>query len=181
MNFLSSKNFQRLLFLLFFIAIILIKTNILLIYEIVFFASYEYLNGNKKYLQLQLYSYYNWFFLFLLGFIILVRADLFNFSDAVDYHLNSVEHLFFSFIVCLLLSVYMTLLNVFAKYKALKLVFIFVAFNFIGLLNEYFQNYFQHSDVLLLKENDSKDMMINLLGSILFVIFSYILRIKKVV
>ena len=179
MNFLSSKKFQRLLFLIFFIAIILIKTNILLIYEIVFFTSYEYLNSNKKYLQLQLHCYYNWFFLFFLGFIILVRADLFNFSDTIDYHLNSVEHLFFSFIICLLLSIYMTLFDVLTNHKALKFILIFGTFNFIGLLNEYFQNYFQHSDVLLLKENDAKDMMMNLLGSILFVIFAYIFRVKK--
>lgn len=179
MNFLSTKNFQRLLFLIFFIAIILIKTNILLIYEIVFFSSYEYLNSNKKYIQLQLHSNYNWFFLFFLGLIILVRADLFNFSDAVDYHLNSVEHLFFSFVICLLLSIYMELFEVLTNCKILKFIVIFVVFNFIGLLNEYFQNYFLHSDVLLLKENDTKDMMINILGSFLFVIFAYIFRVKK--
>lgn len=181
MNFLSSKNFQRLLFLTFFGAIILIKTKILLLYEIVFFASYEYLNSNKNYLQLQLHCYYNWFFLFFLGFIILVRADLFNFSDEIAYHLNSVEHLFFSFLICLLLSVYITLFTVFANHKVVKLLFIFIAFNLIGLLNEYFQNYFQDSEVFLLKENDSKDMVINLLGSILFIIFASVFRIKKVV
>jgi hypothetical protein len=175
----NSLKFQRLLFLVLFLIIILIKTYILLVYEVLFYLSFEYLNSNFKYLKINLHKIYNWLFLSFLGFIVLVRADLFNFSDTTDYHINSIEHIFFSGIVCLILLVYNQMFNLIRnKFKVLLLV-IFITFNFIGLLNEYFQNFFQHTPIFYLKDNDIKDLVINLIGSSLFVIFSLVFKFKN--
>lgn len=175
----TNKAFQRLLFLILFGLILVIKVHILLIYVVVFYLSFEYLNQHKNYLQMVFYQTYNWLFLAFLSFIILVRANLFEFSETTHYHLNSLEHLFFSGIICLILTIYLSILNVHFKTKFWYLLAIFIIFNGIGLCNEYFQNYFQHSEVFLLKKEDCKDVIINLIGSTLFVTALLFTKIKN--
>lgn len=175
----NSKNIQRLLFLLLFVTIIFIKVYLLLIYETLFLISFEYLNSNKKYLKITSHKLYNWVFVSFLAFIVLVRADLFNFSETIDFHINSVEHLFFSCIICLLLSIYMQIFDFLSQSRITKLIVIFVAFNTIGFLNEYFQNFFQQTPIFYLKEDDIKDIVINLIGSTIFLIVSLFYKMKN--
>ena len=56
---------------------------------------------------------------------------------------------------------------------------IFILFNFIGLLNEYFQNFYSQTQLFNLKENDIKDIFINFIGSTLFLITSIFYKIKN--
>lgn len=179
MSFLSKTTTQRLLFLLLFLAIIAIKTPILLVYEALFYLSYEYLNSNKKYTQLKNYNLYNWLFIAFVGFVVLVRSKWFYVSETVDYHLNSVEHLFFACIICLMITLYLYLFNILTSKPILTLILIFVGFNFIGLLNENFQNFFQQTPVFLLNENDIKDIIMNLIGSSSYVFLVSIFKLKN--
>lgn len=179
MNHLSTKNSQKLFFLLLFIAIILIKVYFLLIYAALFFISFLYLNSNEKYQKLEYYKFYNWIFIVFLSFIVLVRSNLFNFAKQIKYNLNTIEHLFFAFILCLLLSIYMQLFNLIFKKYLVKMLVIFILFNFIGLLNEYFQNFYSQTQLFNLKENDIKDIFINFIGSTLFLITSIFYKIKN--
>ena len=179
MKVIANRAFQRLLFLLLLGLIFIIKVPILILYEVVFYLSFEYLNQNKKYQQMVFYQTYNWLFISFLSFIVLVRANLFQLSEMIHYHVNSIEHLFFSGIICLILTIYLQILNFNFKSKFTYLLVIFILFNGIGLCNEYFQNYFQHSEVFLLKKDDCKDLIINLIGSSIFVIASLFSKIKN--
>jgi hypothetical protein len=177
MRFLSQKNIQRLLFIFLFLLIFVIKNNVLFVYEALFYISYEYLNSNKKYLEIRNHTIYNWLFIGFLMFVILVRSKWFFISESVDYHLNTVEHLFFSGIVCLILRIYFQIFN-FNLLWIKSLLLAFIAFNFIGLINEYFQNFFQQTPILLLEEGDVKDIYVNLAGSVLYLAVASISRIK---
>lgn len=178
MKFVSSKNIQRLLFVLLFLSIIFIEVPILLVYETLFYFSYEYLNSNKKYSAIRNHIIYNWLFLAFLTFIIFVRSKCFFVSESFDYHLNTIEHLFFACIICLILSIYFKIFSL--KISWIKsLLLVFGIFNFIGLVNEYFQNFFQQTPVLLLEEGDVKDIYVNLAGSGLYLVLASISKIKN--
>ena len=118
-------------------------------------------------------------FLSFLGFIVFVRIDIFNFSKSIDYHLNSLEHLFFAFVICLTLYVYMQIFNLISSKFYLNLLLVFIASNGIGFLNEYFQNFYQQQPIFNLKETNIKDIIINVIGSSLVVILSLFYKFKN--
>lgn len=169
---------QRILFFLLCAAFLLGKVYILLAYVSVYYLSFEYLNSNKKYLEIPQHKIYNWLFIAYLAFIVLVRARLFHFSEAVNFHLNTAEHLFFTFLICQTISIYMQILGLKSNNQLLKLIKIFAILNLIGLLNEYFQNFYHHLPVFSLEENDIKDLIVNFIGSLLFVVISMISQKK---
>ena len=177
MRFLSQKNSQRLLFAFLFLLIFVIKNYVLLVYGLLFYLSYEYLNNNKKYLEIRNHTIYNWLFPGFIMFVILVRSKWFFISESIDYHLNTVEHLFFASVVCLTLRIYFQIFNVLTS-TIKSLLLVFIVFNLIGLANEYFQNFFQHTPILLLEEGDVKDIYVNLAGSVLYLVIASISRIK---
>lgn len=173
------KTVQRLLFIAFIGWIIAIRMPILLVYEAVFFASYEYLNHNKKYTALPSHQFYNWLFVAFVGFVLLVRSKWLTTSEAAEYHLNTAEHLFFACVVCLTLSIYFYVSGLFPRQSFFMLAAVFLGFNLIGLLNEFFQNLFQQAPVFMLQENDTKDLCVNLTGSGVYIFFICIFKLKK--
>lgn len=175
----NTLRIQRLLFLALTIAIIISKVYVLLVYEFVYYLSFEYLNSNSKYRQINGYKTYNWLFIFYLAFEVLVRAHLFHFTKTIDYNINTSEHLFFTFLISLSISIYMQFFNLLSENRLLKLIAVFAVLNFIGLINEYFQNFFQGLPIFLLDGDDIKDMIINLIGSSLFVVLSLLYKPKK--
>ncbi len=178
MKFVSLRNIQRLFFALLFLTIIFIELPTLLVYEALFYLSYEYLNSNKSYLAIRNHIIYNWLFLTFLSFIILVRSKCFFVSESFDYHLNTIEHLFFACIICLILSIYFKIFNLnISRIKSLLLVF--GIFNLIGLVNEYLQNLFQQTPFLRLEKGDVKDIYVNLAGSGLYLVLATISKIKN--
>lgn len=170
---------QRILFLFLTIAFISTGVYILLAYLMVYYLSFEYLNSNKKYKEISAHKIYNWLFVIYPAFILLVRGRLFNFTETVVYHLNTAEHLFFAFLICLTLSIYLQLFNFLSNNDLLKLFTVFGLLNFIGILNEYFQNFYHQLPLFHLEQDDLKDMTVNLLGSTLFVIVSLFSKVKS--
>ena len=73
----------------------------------------------------------------------------------------------------------MQLFNLIFKKYLVRMLVIFILFNFIGLLNEYFQNFYSQTQLFNLKENDIKDIFINFIGSTLFLITSIFYKIKN--
>lgn len=181
MDFLNTKNLQRLTFLILFIAAILINMYMLLASQILYYLSFEYLNSNKKYINLPLYNRYNWLFISFVVFVVVVRSDLFGFSDSVDYHINTAEHLYFCVVLCLMILIYLELFNQFSQNRILKLIVVFFILNLLGLLNEFFQNLFQLRPFFSIEGNDIKDMIVNFIGSFLFVIISFFCKSKLVI
>lgn len=174
-----QKNIQRLLFFLLFAAVIVIKVPILLVYGALFYLSFEFLNRNQKYLKLKDHNTYNWFFLSFFVFIVLVRAKIFDVDQGVAFHLNSLEHVGFAAIVCLTLVLYLNILTNVKTGSFKVLGCIFLAFNLIGLVNEYFQNFFQQKPVFLLQPNDIKDLVVNLIGSGVYVLSVCVSKLKN--
>ena len=172
----SSLKIQRILFLILTVLIILSKVYVLLIYELVYYLSFEYLNSNSKYRKINGYKIYNWLFVSYLAFEVLVRAHLFHFTKTIDYNINTTEHLFFTFLISLSISIYMQFFNLLSENRLLKLIAVFVVLNLIGLINEFFQNFFQRQPIFYLNADDSKDMIINLIGSSLFVVLSLLYK-----
>lgn len=175
-----SKNIQRSIFVFLTVLIIIFRKYFLLFYAGIFYASFEYLNQNEKYSALKRHHSYNWLFIAFLAFIVVVRIRLFHDSETIEYHLNTLEHLFFAIIICLVINVYFLIFNIMQKNAVLKIMSVFVVFNLIGIVNEYFQNYFQpENQFYILKENNLKDIVINLLGSTFFLLASVNYKFKK--
>ena len=170
---------QRILFLVLTVLIILSKVYVLLIYETVYYLSFEYLNSNSKYREIDEYRAYNWLFISYLAFEVLVRAHLFHFTKTIDYNINTSEHLFFTFLISLSISIYMQFFKLLSGNRLLKLIAVFVILNLIGLINEYFQNFYQGLPFFNFEADDIKDMTINLIGSSFFVMISLLYKPKK--
>jgi hypothetical protein len=175
----SSLNIQRILFLVLTLTIILSKVYFLLIYQFVYYLSFEYLNSNSKYAEIKAHKIYNWLFVSYFAFEVLVRTHLFHFTKTTDYNINTIEHLFFTFLISLIISIYMQFFNLLSGNRLLKLIAVFAVLNFIGLINEYFQNFYQSQPIFYLDADDTKDLIINLIGSSLFAFLSLVYSLKK--
>lgn len=177
-NRISNKSIQRLLFFSLILAIVWNQHYFLLMYSGVFYLSFEYLNRNNWYLESKNHDYYNWFFVVFLAFIVWVRTRSFQFSELVELHLNTLEHLLFSFVICLLIALYLSVFGVCKEKRISKAVLVFIVFNCIGLMNESVQNHFRLLDVFTFDQNNLKDVLINLIGSSVFLIGSIGLSIS---
>ena len=178
-NLFVNKSIQRVLFYGLIVVVILNRHYMLLMYSFVFYGSFEYLNQNNRYTELIKHNQYNWIFLLFLAFIVWVRTRSYTFSQSVEFHLNTMEHIFFALTICLLLSVYVQLFGVFKENKTKNVFLVCVAFNLIGLLNEFVQNYFRLTHFSTLELSNIKDVLVNLIGSSLFLIFSIQYKFKK--
>jgi hypothetical protein len=161
-------NLLRLIYAALLIVIILAGNYSLLYYAIVMVASIEFLNSQKVFKNLPNYTIFNVIFITYLVFIIINRSRHFKFGAYTEGTLNIAEHGFFALIICSKLLLYF---HLFSKYSfKLKAIFAFIAFNLIGLINEIFQNKLNHRPLFLFIEDARKDMIVNGLGSLLFLI-----------
>lgn len=87
----SRKNIQRGVFWVLISVIVFGKHYSLLMYSSLFYISFEYLNQNNNYLALKKHNYYNCIFLLFLAFIFWVRTRTYEFSESIEFHLNSAE------------------------------------------------------------------------------------------
>ena len=155
------------------------KLYMLLTCEILFYVSFEYLNSNPDYLKLPSYRIYNWLFVGFVAFVVLIRSKVLGFSGAIEFHINTIEHLFFSGIICLTTSIYLKLFDILSGSLFKRLILIFLVFNFIGLLNEFIQNLYQGMPFFSIEGNAIKDLIVNLFGSSLFVLISALYKDKS--
>jgi hypothetical protein len=158
----------RFIYALLLVVIILGGNYSLLYYAAVMVASIEFLNSRKAFKDLPNYRIFNLIFVSYLVFIILNRSRNVKFSVYTEGSLNIAEHSFFALIICSKLLLY---LHLFSKFSfKLKAIFAFIAFNLIGFLNEIFQNQLNHRALFEFIEDARKDMIVNGLGSLLFLI-----------
>lgn len=178
-NWVSNKRIQRLLFYSLIGVVVLNEHYMMLMYSGVFYISFEYLNQNNNYLALKKHNYYNWIFILFLAFIVWVRTRSFSFSEPIEFHLNTVEHLFFAITICILITVYLQLFGILKENSIRNLFLVLVVFNCIGVVNEWVQNYFRQVEVFTLDQSNIKDIVINLIGSALFFMGSVEYKLKK--
>ncbi len=140
----------------------------LLYYAAVMITSIEFLNSQKAFKNLPNYLIFNAMSIGYLIFIALNRSRHFKFSENTEGVINIAEHAFFALIICLKLLLYF---HLFSNYSfKIKTIFAIITFNLIGLFNEIFQNYLNHRALFLFIEDARKDMIINVLGTILFLL-----------
>lgn len=179
MVFLDMKNIQRFLLVALCITTIFTRLYMLLACEILFYVSFEYLNSNHEYLKLSSYKIYNWLFVAFVAFVVLIRSKVLGLSDTFDFHVNTMEHLFFSGIICLTTSIYLKIFDILSDFLFMRLILIFLVFNLIGLANEFIQNLYQGRPFFSIEGNDIKDLIVNLFGSSLFVLISVLYKDKS--
>ena len=140
----------------------------LLYYVAVFVGSIEFLNQRDAFKNLPNFKFLNGIFALFLTFIVLNRSRHFKMSHYTEGVVNILEHGFFALIICLKLLLYF---HLFSNYSIrLKAVLVAIIFNSIGIVNEIFQNWLNHRALFSFIEDARKDLLINCLGSILFLI-----------
>lgn len=140
----------------------------LLYYASVFVGSIEFLNQRKAFKNLPNFKFLNGIFALFLIFIILNRSRHIRFSVYTEGVVNILEHGFFALIICLKLLLYF---HLFSKYSIrLKALLVALIFNSIGIINEIFQNWLNRRALFSFIEDARKDLIINFLGTILFLI-----------
>lgn len=164
----QNTHFLRLLFAVFFMVICLIKVNILYAYVAIFYLSFEWLNANQRFRAMPYHTAYNFFIVFFIGYILVVRSGILTHSEQIIFHLNSVEHVLFAIIICLHLSIYLRLFEKIPTRCLPQLLLVLVTFHAIGLLNEYFQNYFRGAPTFVLDPNSLKDLVANAAGTAIY-------------
>lgn len=168
MNFSAINWLTRFFYLLSLFVVYLIKMPILYFYILFFFISVEVLLLKKKKSETKFFKFSQLFFTCFVSYILFVRAHIWGFSDETNYNLNTIEHLLFALVICLLIYFYTSF---FGSKKRTNPIFLSVfIFNLIGVLNEFFQNYFQGKSIFILDEFSIKDLIVNVLGSLIFII-----------
>jgi len=179
MNFVAVNRFTRLFYLLSLFVVYLINVPILYFYILFFFISVEVLLLKKSKSETKNFKFSQLFFTVFVSYVLFVRAHIWGFSDETEYNLNTFEHLLFSLVICLLIFHY---ISFYSSKKIQNPIFLSVfIFNLIGIINEFFQNYFQGKSIFILDEFSIKDVIVNVIGSVVFVIIIKLLTTKMVV
>lgn len=133
--------------------------------------SVEFLNRQKNYLIAHRYRLFNFIFGFYTLLVIINRTRTAQFSPLTEGVVNIAEHLFFGIVICLKISIYCQLF-----FKIQTLVFpiiVVLLFNILGIFNEVFQNWLCTRPLWFFIADAQKDILVNLCGSILFLIGTY--------
>ena len=131
-------------------------------------GSIVFLNSQKAFKNLPSHGVFTAFFVGYLAFIVVNRTRSVKFSLFNEGVVNIAEHGFFALVICLKLFVYVHLFTSFSFRK--KTIFAALLFNSIGVLNEIFQNWLVERSLLVFIADARKDMLVNLLGSFLFLL-----------
>lgn len=127
----------------------------------------NFLHGYKKYAAMA-----NTFFFCYIAFITWERTRPYKFLHSAEYMLNNAEHILFALIVCLLAALFIQVLLLPAASFIKTLLLSVIVFNVIGIANEYFQNIIIHRSFAILTDDSQKDLLMNILGTALFIVLA---------
>ena len=167
----------RIIGLLLLIIIFYVKNWTLLPYWTAMMVSLEILNRNKRYINQPFYRFYNTLFM---GYLILVvwdRTRSYHVGDGVEWVFNSLMHILFGLVVCFKISQYMAVFNF--KFKN-RILYIALIFNILGVLNEFMQNVMCHREPFVLIPDAQKDLVMNVVGTLIFLGVEYGLNQRKI-
>jgi VanZ family protein len=176
MNFAAINRFSRFFYILSLLVVYLINVPILYFYILFFFISVEVLLLKKSKSETKSFKFSQLFFIVFVCYVLLVRSFIFGSSDVINSNLNTIEHLLFAIVICLLIFYY--ILFYFKNKIGNSILFSVLIFNIIGLFNEFFQNYFLGRPVFILEEFSFKDLIANALGTIIFIVIIKFLTIR---
>lgn len=163
--------------------ILFTKSYMLVTYWFVFIALVELLNLKEAYRKKQYKTLNTVFFAYLL-FITLVRTIPYKTSAFNRYIINSIEHLLFSLIICLIIFLIIEIINLYAHRTALlRIVVTAIIFYAVGIANEVYQNIAVNKPAFIFDKGSRIDLLVNFFGVIIFVFLSrkvIQVRVKKV-
>lgn len=169
----------RFFYLLSLFFVYLIEVPILYFYILFFFISVEVLVLKKVKSETQIFKFSQLIFTFFVSYVLFVRASVWGFSELTNYNLNTIEHVLFALVICLLIFYY---ISFFSNIKMLHSILLSaLIFNIIGLINEFFQNYFQEKPLFILEEFSTKDLIANGIGTIIFIVIIKFLTLRMLV
>ena len=168
MNFGLINWLTRCFYLLSMFVVYLISVPILYFYILFFFVSVEVLMLKKVKSETQIFKFSQLIFTFFVSYVLFVRASVWGFSELTNYNLNTIEHVLFALVICLQIYYYISFYS--HKKKGHSILLSALIFNVIGLINEFFQNYFQGKPLFILEEFSIKDLIANGLGTLLFMV-----------
>jgi hypothetical protein len=166
----------RILELIILFIIIITKSYFLLAYNGVMYIFIEILNSKIVYLNQKNYKTINTLFVVYQLFITINRVRTIKFSENTEGPINIVEHIFFALIVCLLISQLLLFFRKMTLNKRQEALLVFTIFNAVGVFNEFFQNIISNRALFIFTPDSIKDIGINLIGSLIFVVYSLILK-----
>jgi hypothetical protein len=166
----------RILELIILSIIIFTKSYFLLAYNCLMYIFIEILNSKNIYLSQKNYKITNALFIGYQLLITINRTRTIKFGKNVEEGINIVEHIFFALIVCLLISQLLLFFKKITLSKRKEALVVFSIFNTIGVFNEFFQNIISHRALFVFTPDSVKDIGINLIGSLIFVVYSLIFK-----
>jgi hypothetical protein len=166
----------RVLELIILSIILITKSYFLLAYNGVMYLFIEILNSKIVYLNQKNYKIINTLFVVYQLFITTNRVRTIKFSENTEGPINIVEHIFFALIVCLLISQLLLFFKKMTFKKRQEALLVFTIFNAVGVFNEFFQNIISSRSLFIFTPDSIKDIGINFIGSLLFVVYSLILK-----
>ena len=176
MNFVVINWLTRFFYLLCLFFVYIIEAPLLCFYILFFFVCVEILLLKKHKSETQIFKVSQLFFISFVSYVVLVRAFIPRFSDTTNYNLNTIEHVLFAIVICVLIFYY---LSFYSKNKTRNsVVFSVVIFNIIGLINEFFQNYFQGKAIFIIDKFSIKDLIANGFGTIIFIVIFKFLKTR---
>lgn len=176
MNFVAINWLTRLFYVISFFVVYLIHVPILYFYILFFFMSVEILLLKKSKSETKFFKLSQLFFIFFVSYVLFVRSFIWGFSDEANYNLNTIEHILFAIVICLSIYFYFTFFG--GKKLSSPIFLSAIIFNIIGLFNEFFQNYFQGKPVFILEDFSIKDIIVNVLGTLVFMLLFALFKIK---
>jgi hypothetical protein len=147
----------------------------LLPYWLAMVVSLEILNRQKNYLAQRYYRIFNTLFVGYLISVVVDRSRIFRLRYRWEWCINSGMHILFALIVCFKISQYMMVFNIKTKHRNLYIALIF---NILGLLNEFLQNAMCQRDILFLIPDAQKDLVMNMIGTVAFLMINKITQEK---
>lgn len=121
----------------------------------------------------------NLFFLVYIYFITWVRTRPYKFSAETAFWINNAEHMIFALVVCLVVSLYLTVVFSVRASFGRMLLYTVIAFNLIGVFNEYFQNMINHRALAILTPDSKKDLLMNVAGTFIFAVLASLYHFNK--
>ena len=168
--------FTRLFYLLSLFVVYLIQVPILYFYILVLFINVEILLLHKSKSETKIFKISQFIFITFVSYVLFARAHIWGFSDETNYNLNSLEHVLFAIVISLLIYYYILFFD--QKKKLSPILLSVLLFNTIGIVNEFFQNYFQGKSVFFLDEFSIKDLIVNVIGTAFFILIIRFFKIR---
>jgi len=161
-----SISSARFLILLAVLVALLCEKHFMLGFSLVLLVCLEILAHTERPNSHKLASFTHLLSVVYLWAILLNRSRSFRLSEVYELLVNLVEHLAFALVICLILLRATQRMSNWTTRK--QMLVVFLAFNLIGLGNEWFQNALAGRALFASDAEAIKDLCVNLCGSVVF-------------